>query len=501
VSIRLRLALWYGGLFALVLFLFGLYGYAFHARGYYDDLDRMLVTSAGHAAAEAASMHGEPHLVAGSGGFQVALRLYGPDGAPREASTSSKELPPVDPRAVLKTPGGPAFDPAAGLAPPLAAPAAPSGSAFAMLMAGGERWRVYALPLSAQGSRIGYIEALTPLGQVDRSIQAFRLVLLLLGLAGLTIALATGWAVAARALRPIDRMVATAHAITLSRDLSARIDHPRHGDELARLARTFNDMLRSLDVAVRAQQRFVSDASHELRAPLTAIQANLELLRRHPEMTEADREEALDEAEREAGRLTRLVADLLALARADAGLPLAHKLVDLDVIVLDAFRAAQPLTHGQALTLEPFEPVQVEGDADRLKQLLLILLDNAIKYTPTEGAISVGLRQAGRSAEVMVRDSGVGIAPSDLPHVFERFYRADPARSRDPGGTGLGLSIARWIADQHRATISIDSQPGRGTLVTLRLPSADRDPRPSASPQGSLSARSASGLMLGDESG
>jgi two-component system, OmpR family, sensor kinase len=472
VSIRLRLALWYGGLFAIVLFLFGLYGYAFHARGNYDDIDRVLVTSAGHAAAESSAMQGEPHLLAGSGGFQVALRLYSPDGQVREASSSGKHVPSTDPRAVLRSPGGPAFDPVAGLAPALAAPTAPHGAAFGTLMVDGQRWRVYVQPLSAQSGLIGFIEALTPLGQVDRSIQTFRLVLLLLGLTGLTAALAAGWAVAARALRPIDRMVSTAHTITLSRDLSARIELPRRDDELAHLAHTFNAMLKSLEVAARAQRRFVSDASHELRAPLTAIQANLELLRRHPEMPLEERGEALGEAEREASRLTRLVADLLALAQADVGLPVAHKLVDLDLVVLDAFRAAQPLVRGQALTLDPFEPVQVEGDADRLKQLLLILLDNAIKYTPAGGAIGVGLRQTDHGAEVVVRDSGVGIAPADLPHVFERFYRADPARGRDPGGTGLGLPIARWIADQHSATISIDSQPERGTRVTARLPRA-----------------------------
>jgi signal transduction histidine kinase len=229
-------------------------------------------------------------------------------------------------------------------------------------------------------------------------------------------------------------------------------------------------MLASLEEAVRAQQRFVADASHELRAPLTAIQGNLELLRRQHSMSAAERGEMLGEAEREAHRLTRLVADLLALARADAGATLRRELVDLDALVLETFQAARPLVRGQTLALTPFEPVQVTGDPDRLRQLVLILLDNALKYTPVGGAVTLGLRQCDGQAEIVVRDTGVGIAAADLSHVFERFYRADPARTHHPGGTGLGLPIASWIVAQHGGTISLRSQPTQGTCVTVHLP-------------------------------
>jgi signal transduction histidine kinase len=232
-------------------------------------------------------------------------------------------------------------------------------------------------------------------------------------------------------------------------------------------------MLGSLESAYRFQQRFVADASHELRAPLTAIQANLELLQRHPEMSESERNEALAEAARESTRLTRLVADLLALARADAGLPLRRARVDLDAIVLEECGDVRQLAQGQTLTLDPFEPVQIWGDEDRLHQLLLILLDNALKYTPPTGGVTVGLCQAGEGVELSVRDTGVGIAAADLPHVFERFYRADPARGRDPGGTGLGLAIADWIVRQHAGEIGVTSDLGKGTTVTVHLPLGD----------------------------
>jgi two-component system, OmpR family, sensor kinase len=194
------------------------------------------------------------------------------------------------------------------------------------------------------------------------------------------------------------------------------------------------------------------------------------LLRRQKVMPETEREEALTDIEREANRLTRLVADLLALARADAGISLKHCPVDLDAAVLDAFRSARQLAEGQTLVLDPFEPVRVEGDEDHLKQLLLILLDNALKYTPPNGHITVGLQCHNDRAEIRVQDTGVGIPAQDLPHVFERFYRADPVRSRDPGGTGLGLSIAQWIVRQHKGEIILESQPGQGTTVLVRIP-------------------------------
>jgi signal transduction histidine kinase len=470
MSIRLRLALWYASLFAIVLLLVTLLSYAFHVRGHYDDRDRALITSAGHMASEAGAMADGPHLLEGPGGLEVGFRLYGLDGALREQTAGVESLPPNDPRSVLAAPSAPPYDAIAQLSPPLAAPDSPFDGAFGLLVAPEQRWRIYVLPLEQGNAVVGYLETLTPLGRLDASIEAYRFLLLGLGLAGLVVALLGGWAIAGGALRPLANMTEAAGTIAQSRDLSHRIPTPQQNDELAQLAATFNTMLASIEVAYQAQQRFVSDASHELRAPLTAIQGNLELLRRHPEMPPSDRDEALGEAERESGRLTRLVADLLALARADAGVTLQHRAVELDTIVLDAFRSARQLVRGQELELDAFEPAQVLGDEDRLKQLLLILLDNALKYTPPGGRVTLGLRRGNTHAEVVVRDTGIGIAAGDLPHVFERFYRADPARNRDSGGTGLGLPIARWIAQQHGGDVTIESEPGRGTTAVVRLP-------------------------------
>jgi two-component system, OmpR family, sensor kinase len=335
-----------------------------------------------------------------------------------------------------------------------------------------QRWRLYVLPLARSNDVVGYLVGLAPLGRLDQSIQSFRSMLLALGLLGLGVALISSRAVASQALQPIASIVHAAHGIAESRDLSCRISVPLQRDELGVLAETFNTMLTSIESAYRAQQRFVADASHELRTPLTTIQGNLEIIRRERAMAEPDRMEALAETEREAARLSRLVADLLALARADAGATLAQRPVDMDAIVIDTFHTARQLACGQSLSLEPFEPARVLGDEDRLRQVIIVLLDNALKYTPADGQVHLGLQVCGAQAEILVRDTGIGIPESDLPHVFERFYRADPARSRDSGGIGLGLAIARWIVEQHGGSITLDSTLDQGTTARVRLPLA-----------------------------
>jgi signal transduction histidine kinase/CheY-like chemotaxis protein len=219
----------------------------------------------------------------------------------------------------------------------------------------------------------------------------------------------------------------------------------------------------------QAQQRFVSDAAHELRAPLTAIQGNLELLYRYPDMPFQDRMESVSQALKEAQRLGRLVADLLALARGDGGLRLKREMLDLDRVLLEAFEGACHLSHQHHL-IHQLEPLRLEGDRDYLKQLALILLDNALKYTPPGGEVQLTLSRQGTCAELRVSDTGNGIAAQDLPHVFERFYRADQSRRRDPGGSGLGLSIAKWIVEQHGGEIRLESELGQGTTAIVRLP-------------------------------
>jgi signal transduction histidine kinase len=312
----------------------------------------------------------------------------------------------------------------------------------------------------------------------EASLGRLRLILFGVGAVGVALAVLGGWAISSGALRPIRSMIATARAIALSRGFSRRID-VRAGarDELAVLGRTFNEMLASLDEAYRRQQRFVADVSHELRTPLTAIQGDLELLSR--EMPERDRTATIAEALRETRRMARLVDDLLVLVRADAGpQPFSGRPVELDEVVMEVFRELH-LQAGPRLEVVDLDEARVLGERDRLKQLVLILADNALRYAPNERvALSVGVD--GPHAVLAVDDEGIGISPDVAARAFERFYRGEEAARLDPSGTGLGLAIARWIVERHGGSITLERREPRGTRALVRLPTIGPEAPPAA---------------------
>jgi signal transduction histidine kinase len=225
-----------------------------------------------------------------------------------------------------------------------------------------------------------------------------------------------------------------------------------------------------LRVLAESQRRFLADAAHELRAPLAVIQGNLEVLERYPQMSSEERNEAVSDSAREAARLGRLANDLLALARGDAGDDLHLEPLELAPILEETLREAERLAAGRHLEPGVLEPCKILGNRDKLKQLALILLDNALKYTPDGGLVTLELRHTDTHAEFRIVNTGPAISPEDLEHVFERFYRTDASRSRQTGGTGLGLPIARWIAGQHGGTVKMMSETGVGTTVIVRLP-------------------------------
>ncbi|MBX6763947.1 MAG: HAMP domain-containing protein [Rubrobacteraceae bacterium] len=347
---------------------------------------------------------------------------------------------------------------------------------FRVVRVGGEEVEVYSSPLVVDGRTVGVVQVGRSLAPVRQTLSQLRLLAGVGLLAALVLSVGVVSFMAGETLRPLRRLMSTAESIGSSRDLSRRVKLPDSGDEVGRLAVTFNEMLRRLEASDRqlretleAQRRFVADASHELRTPLTTIRGNAGLLRAVPEMSAADREAALAEIHGESERMSRLVGDLLTLARADAGRALERRPLDLATLAREAVAQARALTEGQKLSLDAPERIELAGDRDALKQLLLILLDNAIKYTPSSGHITVraeAWRDGG--AHISVSDTGEGIAPEHLPHIFERFYRADPARATE--GTGLGLSIASWIVRQHGGTIEVESEPGRGSTFTVHLP-------------------------------
>jgi two-component system OmpR family sensor kinase len=467
VSLRFRLALWYGSLTALVVALVCGYSYAIHSRTHYDELDRVLHGVAAHVREELAPTQPqrddvlEASLLLGAG-----IRILDRDGRAREQSRNAASVPAIDLPRILTSPSPHPYPAIAALAPALHMPEDASGRFGLLTDPHGNRLRVYIESLP-DGS--GYVAATMPLSHIDSAVARFGHLMLAMALAGGLVAFGAGWFVARRALRPVTTLTNAARAIAESRQFSQRVADGQGRDELGRLAHTFNAMLASLQDAYESQVRFVSAASHELRAPLTVIQANLDLLSA-ARMAEEERETAVGEASAEANRIARLVGDLLVLARADAGVPIRRDAVELDRIVLEVLGEARHLMHGQRLEVTDVEPSVVRGDRDRLKQLFLNLIENAIKYTSPTGYIGVAITHRSREAVVVIRDTGVGISTGDLPRVFERFFRADPARSRDSGGSGLGLAIAQWVASEHRGTIELASRLGEGTTVTIRLP-------------------------------
>ncbi len=323
--------------------------------------------------------------------------------------------------------------------------------------------------------------------------------LLRLALAGgvvvILLAIGAGWVLAGTALRPIARLTRAAREIGEARDVGRRVAHPGRDDEVGRLAATFNTMLASLDAASQAQQeaygalrasydaqrRFAADASHELRTPLTTIRANLDLLRREPPIATEDRREVLADLAGETERLSRLVGDLLTLARSDAGRPLRREPIPLHPLLERLVRRFATTQPGRAIDLEVAPDAAALGDPDALTQVLVILLDNALKFTPPEGTVRVAVTGGSESVTLAVRDTGVGIKPEALPHIFERFYQGDSARAST--GTGLGLAIAKALVTGQGGTIAVESRPGQGTTVTVTLPRASAEMTGAAPPQ------------------
>ena len=473
-SLRLRLALWYGALAGAPVMLVCTYSYAIHSRTLYDELDNVLRSVSAHVAEEFTSAASPSERVAvldASRLLGAGVRVYGPDGATvGERSAGDADVPVVVPRAVLGTPQPVPYSRVAALVPGVHHVDARPGAFGVLEGPDGRRWRVYVLPL-AGGTE--YLAATLPLMHVDDAVARFGRLMVLMAAVSAGATFLAGWLLARGALRPIVVYAETAGAIAQARLFSRRMPTEGRRDELERLAEIFNGMLDSLEEAHEAQQRFISAASHEMRAPLTVIQANLEALQREGRLSEAEREQAVREAHAETSRLARIVGALLVLARSDAGVTIRREPVELDRVLLDVLGEARHLAQGQRLDVDQLEPKTIRGDPDRLKQLMLILVDNAIHYTPPDGRVSVAMRRDGDGVEVVVRDTGIGIAAKDLPHVFERFYRADPARSQAPGGTGLGLPIARLIAAEHGGTVELTSVEGQGTTATVRLPGAE----------------------------
>ena len=462
MPIRARLILWYVGLLAFVLVIFDVAVYAVLAYRTYADVDRQVQTLADQIVMSIRAEN-NPLSVLVSGRVRLPpmdafstpdtyWQIVRADGiiAARSANLGDQNLP-LDSETLQKTGQG--------------------ESVLATVRAGNARVRIFSTPLVVLRNNVGTVQVGASLQSVDATLRRVAGLLTAGSFLAILAAGIVGFALARAALRPIDRVTQAALRITRAEDLSRRLPEPTVQDEVGRLTATFNEMLGRLEDLFRAQQHLVADVSHELRTPLTTIQGNLDLLRRGALEDPGARREALRAIEVDVGAMSRLVTDLLLLAQADAGVKLEFQPVELDTLLLDVYRQAQRLSQGVRVKLGEEDQALVMGDPDRLRQLLLNLVDNALKYTPPGGEVTLSLQREPGWVCISVADTGIGIPPEDLPHIFERFYRSDKARTRGKGGTGLGLAIAKWIAEAHNGRITVESAPGKGSTFTVWLPS------------------------------
>jgi two-component system, OmpR family, sensor kinase len=481
MSIRLRLTLWYTAILFVTLSAFAVVIYMGLERSWHSDLNntistrareaygRIIIDRANQVAFAPPPSALDPYTLDG-----VYIQYVDDQGKDISRSTNLKSpitLSPDDVQAIKDR-----------------------RFTFPVLStAAGERVQAFVYPVSypLNAQPLGAVIAAKPTAPLAHSLRLAQ-IFLAGGVLVATLMLAViVYAVAKTSLRPIGRMARDAAGIQQAQDLSRRVAVPHTGDEVADLGQTFNGMLGRLEAVFDAQRRFIADASHELRTPLTSIRGNADLLRQHSERMElTERAEVLDDMATEAERMSRLIGDLLALARAQTDEQTQPAPARFDEAVDGAVRAARGLARGHEITYASAgAPLWVMGDPDRLKQLALILLDNAGKYTPPEGHIWVIVRQESGMVELRVMDNGPGIPPERLPHLFDRFYRGGTlARGRDDGGAGLGLAIAREIAQGFGGAIAVESTVGQGTAFTVQFPllPAEASYRPADLPTSSV---------------
>lgn len=428
----------------------GLAVYALTTRSLLKRVDAMLAFEFKEAAERLTAGQTADSLIDAPAAFHEAylIRILTPDG--RTLAQSPALIGKAIPASAVRGDGGPLSHATAGLG------------------AIGSCRLVTGTIGSGAGARV--IQIATPLGPYEAEIAELRGALWTILPAGLIVATAGGYWLAGRALAPVQRMTEAARRIS-GANLGERVEIANEHDELGRLGVTLNAMLDRIDRAFVATRRFTADAAHELRTPLSSIRAEAEvaLLARRPA---GDYEATLRSIVEETERLSRLADRLLLLSREDSGACLSRSSIRLDEAVREAADSAAEAAHraGVALRVEGLPSVEVDGDRDLLRQVFDNLLDNAVKYTPAGGVVTVSGRRADGHAVVEVHDTGIGISDEALPRVFDRFYRVDTSRSRRTGGTGLGLSIAKAVVEGHGGTTEAASTPGLGSTFRVTLP-------------------------------
>jgi two-component system, OmpR family, sensor kinase len=461
-SIRARLTLWYTGLLTVTILLLGASAYSLLGYSLARDIDKALQGVA-VALAEQPSRSRLPTVAPDIDA--IFRRFFGmspwdryverrhpwSDRPPQESPSGTGRLPLSAQALSRASEGLETFETVEGLGPyPV---------------------RVLTHPVQEAGRSTSLIQVGMSLESVSGTRRRFLLVMAAVLPLAVLLAGSGGWLLARRALRPVDQMTEAARRIS-AEHLDERVHTTGTGDELDRLAATLNDMLARLDVTFRQIRQFSADASHELQTPLTILQGELEVALRAPRTPDEYRR-VLTSALEESKRIARLVEGLLLLSRADAGvLRMDHQAVDLARLVAEVCEHSQVLAKARGVTLDlgPLTPVTMQGDPQHLRRLLVNLVDNGLKYTLAGGRVTLALHQEGMWAVLRVADTGIGLAPEEQKRIFQRFYRAPTAMSREAEGSGLGLCIARSIVEAHGGAIQVESAAGHGSIFTVRLP-------------------------------
>jgi two-component system sensor histidine kinase MprB len=388
------------------------------------------------------------------------LQIIGPDGSPLSPALSTSTLPVNS----------------SDLA--VAAAGAGAGPRFRNVTYQGQSYRLLTVGAEVQpAGTTAAIEIARPLTDIDHSLSDLRLILWIAALSGVAVAVGLGYLVGRATIRPVERLTAAAEHVAATQNLDATIDD-RGEDELARLARSFNSMLRALATSRQQQTQLISDAGHELRTPLTSLRTNIEVLMRVKELPAVDRADLLTDVQAQLEEMTTLVGDVVELAREDEGQtePIEVRFDPIVERAVERARRRAPNVHFDVHITRG----SIRAQPALLERAVLNVLDNAAKWSPPDGLVQVWLQRGGIWT-LDVLDQGPGIAPDDLPHVFERFYRADAARSLP--GSGLGLAIVQRVVAGHGGSVTATTPPGGGTLVHIELPTVvEHEPEPEPGP-------------------